>query len=471
MKKISTLFCALLILLPFSAAGQTLSCDVNGDNEVNIADVNEVIKVILDFPVAFDETCADVNRDGEVNIADVNTIIHWIQEGPFVNESTCADVIAGPVGEIYRVKGRVDRIINTIYGNWYLVDETGEIYIYGTLDANGLSKNFLSLGIEEGDIVTVEGPKGVYNGLVELINVTVLNIVKCPIKILGFDPQDATIPMTGGNLAVNLFCGTSNGVSVDIPIEASDWLSVVSITDGDEPVVTLHASANPGDERSAMVTFKTTDNNGSEYALRATIYQKGSIVDATVAEFIVGGLGDVQYRITGVLQRLYVDDEEINGFYIRDYSGEALVYLPENFTGVEAKEGDIITVVGTRGVENESPIMVSGVLEGITPVTPVTVSEFLEKEEDPNTYYMLTGEIVEIANPTYGNLYLKDETNQVYVYGCYPGWGATGDNRKNLLETLGITVGDHLSVIGVKSTFNGAPQLYNGIYFSHKKPQ
>ena len=471
MKKISTLFCALLILLPFSAAGQTLSCDVNGDNEVNIADVNEVIKVILDFPVAFDETCADVNRDGEVNIADVNTIIHWIQEGPFVNESTCADVIAGPVGEIYRVKGRVDRIINTIYGNWYLVDETGEIYIYGTLDANGLSKNFLSLGIEEGDIVTVEGPKGVYNGLVELIDVTVLNIVKCPIKILGFDPQDATIPMTGGNLAVNLFCGTSNGVSVDIPIEASDWLSVVSITDGYEPVVTLHASANPGDERSAMVTFKTTDNNGSEYALRATIYQKGSIVDATVAEFIVGGLGDVQYRITGVLQRLYVDDEEINGFYIRDYSGEALVYLPENFTGVEAKEGDIITVVGTRGVENESPIMVSGVLEGITPVTPVTVSEFLEKEEDPNTYYMLTGEIVEIANPTYGNLYLKDETNQVYVYGCYPGWGATGDNRKNWLETAGIEVGDELSVIGVKSVYRETPQLYNGIYFSHKKPQ
>lgn len=471
MKKISTLFCALLILLPFSAAGQTLSCDVNGDNEVNIADVNEVIKVILDFPVAFDETCADVNRDGEVNIADVNTIIHWIQEGPFVNESTCADVIAGPVGEIYRVKGRVDRIINTIYGNWYLVDETGEIYIYGTLDANGFPKNFLSLGIEEGDIVTVEGPKGVYNGLVELIDVTVLNIVKCPIKILGFDPQDATIPMTGGNLAVNLFCGTSNGVSVDIPVEASDWLSVVSITDGYEPVVTLHASANPGDERSAMVTFKTTDNNGSEYALRATIYQKGSIVDATVAEFIVGGLGDVQYRITGVLQRLYVDDEEINGFYIRDYSGEALVYLPENFTGVEAKEGDIITVVGTRGVENESPIMVSGVLEGITPVTPVTVSEFLEKEEDPNTYYMLTGEIVEIANPTYGNLYLADETNRVYVYGCYPGWGASGDNRKNWLETAGIEVGDELSVIGVKSVYRETPQLYNGIYFSHKKPQ
>ena len=472
MKKISTLFCALLMLLPFSAAGQTLSCDVNGDNEVNIADVNEVIKVILDFPVAFDETCADVNRDGEVNIADVNTIIHWIQEGPFVNESTCADVIAGPVGEIYRVKGRVDRIINTIYGNWYLVDETGEIYIYGTLDANGLSKNFLSLGIEEGDIVTVEGPKGVYNGMVELIDVTVLNIVKCPIKILGFDPQDATIPMTGGNLTVNLFCGTSNGVSVDIPIEATDWLSVVSITDGDEPVVTLHASANPGDERSAMVTFKTTDNNGSEYALRATIYQKGSIVDATVAEFLEAEVGNTQYRITGVITS--VVNPRYGNVYVRDWSGETYVYgigARGDFEAAGLKAGDIVTLVGKRGEYKGTPQMTGAVLEDFKPVTPVTIDEFLDKEDNPNVYYMLTGEIVEIANPTYGNLYLKDETNQVYVYGCYPGWGATGDNRKNLLETLDITVGDHLSVIGVKSTFNGAPQLYNGIYFSHKKPQ
>ena len=84
---------------------------------------------------------------------------------------------------------------------------------------------------------------------------------------------------------------------------------------------------------------------------------------------------------------------------------------------------------------------------------------------------MLTGNITEIANPTYGNLYLEDATNQVYVYGCYPGWGATGDNRKNLLETLGIGVGDELTVIGVKTTFKGTPQLSNGIYFSHKKAQ
>ena len=45
--------------------------DVNGDGEVNIADVNAVIDMILDTPAEN----GDVNGDSEVNIADVNAII------------------------------------------------------------------------------------------------------------------------------------------------------------------------------------------------------------------------------------------------------------------------------------------------------------------------------------------------------------------------------------------------------------
>lgn len=49
--------------------------DVNGDGEVNIADVNAVINMILTGSAA---TAGDVNGDGEVNIADVNAIISII---------------------------------------------------------------------------------------------------------------------------------------------------------------------------------------------------------------------------------------------------------------------------------------------------------------------------------------------------------------------------------------------------------
>ena len=93
-------------------------------------------------------------------------------------EATCAQIIAGEEGTVFRVTGTCTEIKNTVYGNWMLKDETGEVYIYGTLDAQGATKNFSSLGIEVGDVITVKGPKKTYNGTVELVDVTVEKIVK-----------------------------------------------------------------------------------------------------------------------------------------------------------------------------------------------------------------------------------------------------------------------------------------------------
>ena len=58
-------------LMPVGPSG-----DVNGDLEINIADVNAVINIILGEND--DNTTADVNGDGEINIADVNAIIDMI---------------------------------------------------------------------------------------------------------------------------------------------------------------------------------------------------------------------------------------------------------------------------------------------------------------------------------------------------------------------------------------------------------
>ena len=49
--------------------------DVNGDGEVNIADVNAIIDAILSNG---NNANCDVNEDGEVNIADVNSVIDII---------------------------------------------------------------------------------------------------------------------------------------------------------------------------------------------------------------------------------------------------------------------------------------------------------------------------------------------------------------------------------------------------------
>ncbi len=56
--------------------GSNITGDVNGDNEINVADVNAVIDIILSG--SGNLTAADVNGDHEVNIADVNTVIDII---------------------------------------------------------------------------------------------------------------------------------------------------------------------------------------------------------------------------------------------------------------------------------------------------------------------------------------------------------------------------------------------------------
>ena len=52
--------------------------DVNADNEINIADVNEAVHLILGGKLASPYILADCNADGEVNVADVNMIIDLI---------------------------------------------------------------------------------------------------------------------------------------------------------------------------------------------------------------------------------------------------------------------------------------------------------------------------------------------------------------------------------------------------------
>ncbi|MBQ3234043.1 MAG: BACON domain-containing protein [Alistipes sp.] len=94
-------------------------------------------------------------------------------------------------------------------------------------------------------------------------------------------------------------------------------------------------------------------------------------------------------------------------------------------------------------------------------VHKVTVAEFLAAAED-DTIYELTGEITSVANTTYGNFYLKDETAEVYIYGlCSP------EGEQKYWAESGVKVGDTITVQTVRTSYNGTPQGKNAIYVSH----
>lgn len=389
--------------------------------------------------------------------------INVIQGLATVSKATCAEVIAGPESKTYLVTGICTRIANTNYGNWYLDDGTGEIYIYGTVNAAG-NYSWSSFNIEVGDEVTVQGPKTLYNGTVELVDATFISVNKSLIKIAEIDPADAVLPIEGGDFTVTLN-NKGTGLYIDIPENAKSWLSIASISGN---TVKFHAAPNEGGDRGTTLVLKTKNGN-KEYTCEQALTQKGAIIQCSIADFLSAPVGDTQYRLTGVITS--VANTSYGNVYIRDWSGETYVYgigAKGDFTNLGLKVGDVVTLVGKRGAHNGNPQMTGGQHESHISVTEVSIAEFLTKPDNKDVYYMVTGTLDEIANATYGNVYIKDaDGNRLYSYGCYPGWGATGDARKNAIANLDIHVGDQLTIIGAKTTHNDQPQINNGVYFSH----
>jgi len=165
--------------------------------------------------------------------------------------SSCSTVLSGTDGVTYRVKGTCTAISNTTYGNFYLNDGTGEVYIYGTVDASG-SYNWSSFNIEVGDIVTVEGPRTNYNGTIELVDAAFIGVTK---SLVWVDPKEFTAEKEGGIVDIKV---TYKGKGLDI-VPQVDWLSLSGITvKSDTTYVSIKVAPNADDRRSGTVKISSS---------------------------------------------------------------------------------------------------------------------------------------------------------------------------------------------------------------------
>ena len=82
---------------------------------------------------------------------------------PGVVVATVAEFLAAAEGDtIYELTGVIKNVANTNYGNFDLQDATGTVYVYGLYDESG-NKVFTSLGLKEGDTLTMRGVRTSYN--------------------------------------------------------------------------------------------------------------------------------------------------------------------------------------------------------------------------------------------------------------------------------------------------------------------
>lgn len=107
-----------------------------------------------------------VNVDGKDYFAMVD-----IDQLGAIAEVSVADFLAAAEGTaLYKLTGKVANLQAGDYGNFDLVDATGSVYVYG-LTATPVEKNdksFPSLGIKEGDIVTLIGTRASYKGTAQV---------------------------------------------------------------------------------------------------------------------------------------------------------------------------------------------------------------------------------------------------------------------------------------------------------------
>ena len=93
---------------------------------------------------------------------------------------TVAEFIEKPIDSKvwYELTGVISGSINTTYGNFDLVDETGSVYVYGLKENKDASNtSFANLGLAAGDKIKIHGTRGDYNGKIEVMNAYFVELI------------------------------------------------------------------------------------------------------------------------------------------------------------------------------------------------------------------------------------------------------------------------------------------------------
>lgn len=312
--------------------------------------------------VSFTAQATDTGREAELQLkAGNNAQFLRVRQGSLLAEmATCAEIIAGPDGKNYKAKGICTSIASDYYGNWYLNDGTGEVYVYGTVNADG-EYDWASFGIEVGDSVYVEGPKKTYNGTIELVNVTVSKVVKA---LLSLPKETSQIDKTAQE-HVFAVAYKGKGVFVEVDAKAADWIAYKSMdfkkgvpsklepNPADTAFVTVSVAAVPEEiqkPREGGVIVKSYLSEKESTAAVYTIKQMGHTPAVTPINTLAQQDADNQkyVRVEGIVAAL-----STQGLVVADETGALMVYYGKSFAeNNEYKIGNKVAIQGTVGINN-----------------------------------------------------------------------------------------------------------------------
>ena len=219
--------------------------------------------------------------------------------------------------------------------------------------------------------------------------------------------------------------------------------------------------------------------------------QTTEVKTVTIAEFNAAEEStEVWYQLTGTVKNLK-DNDQYGNFDLEDETGSVYVYGLLSEKGGEKKKfqelvaakgiknGDKLTIIGTRGSYNDkievmNAYFVSVESSGENPdpqtseeLKVVTVAEFNAAAESTNVWYQLTGTVKNLKdNDQYGNFDLEDETGSVYVYGLLSEKGGEKKKFMELAAAQGIQEGSKITIIGNRGSYKDKIEVMNAYFVS-----
>lgn len=434
-------------------------------------------------------------------------------EGVITVEEFLSKPVDGSV--YYRLKGTITDLFNTEYGNFHLVDSTGDVLVYGLTAEKQSSndKSFSTLGLKEGDIVILEGTRDEYNGEPQVGGAYYISHEDGQGGGDEPEPGDYTSIADVRKMApastddkATIADGVKIKAYVISNVEINNLTSKKNVFVQDETAglqirFTSDATFAFGDE--VVIDLSGQELSYFSGALQANNVPNGNVEvlssdnkidpkEVTVAEFMKNtydaqyvSLPDVQV-VESDLGKTFVEGGAHTSINVEDKTGNSFVIFSSKYTtfgneqvpqGAGVLKGISMINNGKMQIGLTSQDDYAGMTGerfdgqgGDEPdpgeIEEVTIEEFLAKPEG-ETYYKLTGTVTNINNASWGNLTIEDETGDVYVYGVAKDEASVGGGPS--FSGLGVEVGDTLTIAGKRASFNDSPQVGDAYYISHKK--
>ena len=375
-----------------------------------------------------------------VNVGGKQQRFTVIQAGPGEVEaplSTIAQVAAGNDGETFRIRGTVTSIANTNYGNLYVSDDTGSISIYGLFNAKGQypkdAGGWATFGVEVGDVITVQGPRTLYNGTtLELVDATLINVEKSLIEV---DPSEIAVGSDAGTFTVSV-TSKANGMAV-LPSES--WVRVTDIAAGEKDAVVYSFAYDANTttaSRTATIQFKAANSSKAVTVTQEGVPPTGQSITEIVALPDNSGVETLESTVAA---------KTTKGFVLSD--GATAIYVYDN--GANPVEiGDVVKVMATKTTYNGVPELATVTSVEKTGTASVDYPAAKDVTADAATYTATVAEYIQFT----GVLKVSGNYFNVEIDGADP--AAKQGSVVNPVDALGAKDFDGKKVT-VTGFFNG----------------